>query len=142
MFRLFGLLLVGLVVASSASASDGNLVPIGECGFFDRSRSNIKYNIDSQFGDRYFTFFKDDSTFYYKLSKNKHSEKSSWVSPRAQVDGQLTQSVIEAGATVPKGVELNQCVVWENVTVPKGKYRGCIFTGTHVIKADPSQQSE
>ncbi|MGC6510595.1 MAG: sugar phosphate nucleotidyltransferase [Myxococcota bacterium] len=72
----------------------------------------------------------------------EHSDTSSWVSPRAQVDGQLTQSVIEAGATVPKGVELNQCVVWENVTVPKGKYRGCIFTGTHVINADPSQQRE
>ena len=75
MFRLFGLLLVGLVVVSSiSSAKASNLVELGACGFFDGSKSNHNWNIEKKFGPRYFKFYKGKSNFYYSVGTSDYSQ--------------------------------------------------------------------
>lgn len=50
-----------------------------------------------------------------------------WVGAGAQIGGSVRRSVIGAGAIVPTGAELVDCVVWEGVTVPPGRFEGRVF---------------
>ena len=61
--------------------------------------------------------------------------KGSWVSKAAKVQGEIRESVIGANARVPDGATLEECVVWDNATVPPGKHSRSIFHdgGTLVI---------
>lgn len=52
-----------------------------------------------------------------------------WVSPDATVHGRLSRSVVGAGARVPAGATLHDCVVWDGESVPAGDHRRCVFFG-------------
>jgi mannose-1-phosphate guanylyltransferase len=54
----------------------------------------------------------------------------SWVGPGASIRGAVDHSVVGAGATVPIGVRLSNCVVWDGVTVPPGEYQDAIIFGS------------
>ena len=61
-----------------------------------------------------------------------------WVGAAARVDGTITHSIVGAGATVPEGTRLHDCVVWDGVTVPPGDHTRCIFFDDGVVSlADP-----
>ena len=54
---------------------------------------------------------------------------SHWIGPGAVVKGQLKHSIVGAGATVPAGATLDQCVVWDDIEVPPGQHRQKLFFG-------------
>ena len=61
-----------------------------------------------------------------------------WVGAEARVDGTIIHSIVGAGATVPEGTRLHDCVVWDGVTVPSGDHTRCIFFDDGVVSlADP-----
>ena len=61
-----------------------------------------------------------------------------WVGAEARVDGTITHSIVGANARVPEGARLEDCVVWDGVTVPPGDYTRCIFFDDGVVSlADP-----
>ena len=47
----------------------------------------------------------------------------------AEVAGEVRRSVVGAGAVVPKGASLQDCVVWDGVIVPEGAHHRCVFFG-------------
>ena len=56
-----------------------------------------------------------------------------WVGPGAQVHGTIEHSIVGAGAVVPAGARLTDCVVWDSVTVPAGEHRGVVFFDDGVL---------
>ena len=71
---------------------------------------------------------------------NDHPDSDSWVAPSAEVQGQITQSVIEAGAIVPSETRLERCIVWPDVHVPKGHFSSCIFLADGIIDISASSK--
>lgn len=51
------------------------------------------------------------------------------ILPGAAVRGGVRRSVIGAGAVVPAGADLEDCVVWDGVIVPEGTFRRCVLYG-------------
>ena len=54
-------------------------------------------------------------------------EKGSWVHQSATIEGNIQDSIVGAGATVPAEATLTECIVWDGVDVPEGTYTKCIF---------------
>ncbi|MFK7929984.1 MAG: sugar phosphate nucleotidyltransferase [Myxococcota bacterium] len=50
-----------------------------------------------------------------------------WLGQGAKVHGSARRSIIGAGAHVPSGADLDECVVWEGVHVPAGVHRRQVF---------------
>jgi len=50
-----------------------------------------------------------------------------WIGRDAVVDGPVQHSVVGAGARVPAGARLTDCVVWDGAVVPAGDHHGVIF---------------
>jgi hypothetical protein len=46
------------------------------------------------------------------------------------------RSVIGAGAVVPAGATLTDCVVWDGVIVPPGDHHRCVFFGLPGAQAE------
>lgn len=58
----------------------------------------------------------------------------SWVGPGAQVEGDIAESIVGAGAVVPPDASLRRCVVWDGVTVPPGAHADAIvYDGGRVL---------
>lgn len=55
--------------------------------------------------------------------------EGSWVGEGAVVSGSTARSIIGAGARVPAGACLEDCVVWDGVVVPEGTHQRTIFYG-------------
>ena len=51
----------------------------------------------------------------------------------AQVDGVVLRTVVGPGTRVPRSAELQDCVVWEGVTVPQGRHTRKVFAGQGVV---------
>ncbi len=58
----------------------------------------------------------------------------SWVHESAQIGGELNDSIVGANATVPSGSSLSECIVWDGVSVPVGKFERCIFHDGGVLE--------
>lgn len=54
----------------------------------------------------------------------------------AIVEGDVQHSVIGAGAQVPAGARLRDCVVWDGVAVPEGDHERCVFFDDGVLGVD------
>ena len=62
---------------------------------------------------------------------------NSWVGAGAHIGGKVQHSVIGDGAFVPENASLEDCVVWDGVTVPSGTYRrAVIYDGGAVLQID------
>ena len=62
---------------------------------------------------------------------------NSWLGQNAQIHGQVEHSVIGDGAVVSENTSLQDCVVWDGVTVPPGNYRrAVIYDGGAVLQID------
>ena len=61
----------------------------------------------------------------------------SWIGAGAQIEGEITHSVIGEGAIIPSSATLTDCVVWDGVTVPAGHHRrSVIYDGGSVLALD------
>ena len=69
-------------------------------------------------------------------SEARDDSKDSWIHLNSQAKGEVIQSIVGDGALVPADSSLHQCVVWDNVRVPSGKYSRCIFHDGGVLKVD------
>lgn len=70
-------------------------------------------------------------------SRGERGHSGSWIGAESRIDGTVTHSVIGAGAVIPKGATLTDCVVWDGVTVPEGEYhRAVIYDGGRVLQID------
>jgi len=63
-------------------------------------------------------------------TRGERGPGGSWVGEGATILGALEHSVVGAGATVPDGTSLTNCVVWDGVSVPPGEYRDAIVYGS------------
>jgi mannose-1-phosphate guanylyltransferase len=54
----------------------------------------------------------------------------------ARVEGAVHRSVVGAGAVVPAGARLTDCVVWDGVIVPPGDHHRCVFFGRPGAQAE------
>ena len=52
-----------------------------------------------------------------------------WVGEGAVIEGRVQRSVVGAGARVPAGTVLRDCVVWDGANVPEGAHERAVFTG-------------
>lgn len=59
-----------------------------------------------------------------------------WIGPDAVVDGTVQRSVVGRGARVPAGAELVDCVVWDGVEVPPGRWHRRVFYDGGVLDVD------
>jgi mannose-1-phosphate guanylyltransferase len=59
-----------------------------------------------------------------------------WVGRDAQVRGSVSRSAVGVGAVVPKGAELADCVVWDGVEVPEGRWSRVVFAGAEPVEVD------
>lgn len=55
-------------------------------------------------------------------------EAAVWVGAGARVEGSVRRSVVGAGARIPAGARLEDCVVWNGVQVPAGRWSRHVFT--------------
>lgn len=69
----------------------------------------------------------DIETVLDPWSRGARGPGGSWVGAGARLEGRVSRSVVGAGANVPPGAELVDCVVWDGVSVPPGVHRGAIF---------------
>ncbi len=60
-------------------------------------------------------------------TRGRRAATDSWAGQGARVDGIVQRCVIGAGAVVPAGAELIDCVVWDGVRTPTGRHRRTIF---------------
>ena len=51
----------------------------------------------------------------------------SWIGSGARVEGTIRRCVVGAGATVPAQASLEDCVVWDGVSVPPGNHQRVVF---------------
>ncbi len=64
----------------------------------------------------------------------ERAHEGSWVGPDVRVDGSARHSVLGAGAVVPSGASVSDCVVWDGVTVPDGDHhRAVIYDDGRVL---------
>jgi mannose-1-phosphate guanylyltransferase len=57
----------------------------------------------------------------------KRGEDGSWIGPGAQVLGSVSGCIVGAGAVIPAGARLVDCVVWDGVVVSGGLHSRSIF---------------
>jgi NDP-sugar pyrophosphorylase family protein len=62
-----------------------------------------------------------------------------WVGVDATVTGRIRRSVVGHGALVPAGAELEDCVVWDGVEVPPGRWRRQVFHDGGVLDVDVAE---
>lgn len=62
------------------------------------------------------------------LTEGGRLEGPVWIGADAVVHGEVERSVVGAGARVPPGARLVDCVVWEGVEVPDGTWSRHVFT--------------
>jgi mannose-1-phosphate guanylyltransferase len=60
-------------------------------------------------------------------TRGSRGPHGSWVGEGATIDGEVNHCVIGTNAVIPAGTSLRDCVVWDGVSVPKGKYVSAIF---------------
>ncbi|MEC7948004.1 MAG: NDP-sugar synthase [Myxococcota bacterium] len=60
-------------------------------------------------------------------SEGERGPGGSWVGVGATIGGGVQRSIIGAGATVPSGAVLRDCVVWDGVSVPAGVHESMVF---------------
>jgi mannose-1-phosphate guanylyltransferase len=60
-------------------------------------------------------------------TRGERGPGGSFIGEGARVEGDLSRSVVGAGAVVPSGASLRDCVVWDGATVPDGEHRRRIF---------------
>ena len=63
-------------------------------------------------------------------TRGERGSGGSWVGAGASILGVIKHSVVGAGATVPEGTSLTNCVVWDGVKVPAGTYRDAVVYGS------------
>lgn len=68
-------------------------------------------------------------------TRGRRAATDSWAGQGAAVDGIVYRSVIGAGAVVPAGAELSECVVWDGVRVPVGAHERMVFAAEGVVVA-------
>ena len=70
-------------------------------------------------------------------ARGERAHECSWVGPDVRVDGSARHSVLGAGAVVPSGASVSDCVVWDGVTVPDGAHhRAVIYDDGRVLAID------
>lgn len=62
-------------------------------------------------------------------TRGERGPGGSWVGAGAVVEGEIRRSVIGAGAVVPAGAALTDCVVWDGMVVPEGRHARTVFYG-------------
>ena len=64
--------------------------------------------------------------------------EDSWVHTSADVNGALKSSIVGANVVVPKGTQLDSCVVWDGAQIPDNnrEYRHCIFHDGGVLQVE------
>jgi len=58
----------------------------------------------------------------------------SWVGEGARIEGDVTDCVIGAGATVPAGAVLHECVIWDGCTAPDGSLKRAVIYDDGVLE--------
>ena len=66
-------------------------------------------------------------------TRGRRAATDSLAGAGAEIDGIVFRSVIGPGARVPRGAELQDCVVWEGVTVPQGRHTRKVFAWEGVV---------
>ncbi len=66
-------------------------------------------------------------------TRGRRLATDSWGGADARVDGIAYRSIVGAGAVVPRGAELTECVVWDGVEVPPGRHKRCVFAREGVV---------
>ncbi len=70
-------------------------------------------------------------------TRGSRGPAGSWVGQNAQVDGQISHSIVGDGAVVPADASLHDCVVWDCVVVPVGQHhRAVIYDNGAVLQLD------
>lgn len=64
-----------------------------------------------------------------------------WVGLDAEVRGAITRSVVGVGATVPADATLVDCVVWDGVEVPPGRWERTVFAGDAPLAVDAAPRT-
>jgi len=58
----------------------------------------------------------------------------SWVGQDARLQGEVSESIIGAGATVPAGARLSECVVWDGCTAPDSALNRAVIYDDGVLQ--------
>lgn len=62
-----------------------------------------------------------------------------WIGEGAHVSGSIHRSVVGRGARIPAAAELSDCVVWDGVEVPPGRWHRHVFAGGAPLPVDEAQ---